>query len=177
MGLISAGIFAANMQSLQGSMVEMLSHGINTVGLFFVYDIIYKRMHTSEMSKLGGIRGVESRFAFMFFIIVLSNVALPFTNGFIGEFLLILGVFQTNMLAASFAGLSIILGAVYMLRAYQKMMLGETNSLTSHFPKLEKQELITLSIIVILIVVMGVYPKPILDITESSIQTLLKGIQ
>jgi NADH-quinone oxidoreductase subunit M len=81
------------------------------------------------------------------------------------------------MLAASFAGLSIILGAVYMLRAYQKMMLGETNSLTSHFPKLEKQELITLSIIVILIVVMGVYPKPILDITESSIQTLLKGIQ
>ena len=177
MGLISAGIFAANVQSLQGSMVEMLSHGINTVGLFFVYDIIYKRMHTSEMSKLGGIRGVESRFAFMFFIIVLSNVALPFTNGFIGEFLLILGVFQTNMLAASFAGLSIILGAVYMLRAYQKMMLGETNSLTSHFPKLEKQELITLSIIVILIVVMGVYPKPILDITESSIQTLLKGIQ
>ena len=94
-----------------------------------------------------------------------------------GISLLILGVFQTNMLAASFAGLSIILGAVYMLRAYQKMMLGETNSLTSHFPKLEKQELITLSIIVILIVVMGVYPKPILDITESSIQTLLKGIQ
>jgi NADH-quinone oxidoreductase subunit M len=177
MGLISAGIFAMNMQSLQGSMMEMLSHGINTVGLFFVYDIIYKRMHTSEMSKLGGIRGIESRFAFMFFIIVLSNVALPFTNGFIGEFLLILGVFQTNMVAASFAGLSIILGAVYMLRAYQKMMLGETNSLTSHFPKLEKQELITLSIIVILIVVMGVYPKPILDITESSIQTLLQGIQ
>lgn len=176
-GLISAGIFAMNMQSLQGSLMEMMSHGINTVGLFFAYDIIYNRMHTSEMTKLGGIRGVESRFAFLFFIIVLSNIALPFTNGFIGEFLLLLGVFQTNMVAASFAGLSIILGAVYMLRAFQKMMLGETNSLTLHFPKLEKQELITLSIIVILIVVMGVYPKPILEITESSIQTLLQGIQ
>ena len=176
-GLISAGIFSLNMQSLQGSLMEMLSHGINTVGLFFVYDIIYKRMHTSEMSKLGGIRGVESRFAFMFFIIVLSNVALPFTNGFVGEFLLILGIFQTNMVAASVAGLSIILGVVYMFRAFQKMMLGETNALTATFAKLDKQEIITLTIIVLLIVSMGVYPKPILDITESSIQTLLQGIQ
>ena len=177
MGLIAAGIFAVNVQSLQGAMMEMMSHAINTVGLFFAYDIIYNRMHTSEMSKLGGIRGVESRFAFLFFIIVLSNVALPFTNGFVGEFLLILGVFQTNMIAASVAGLSIILGVVYMFRAYQKMMLGESNSHTAHFPKLERQEIITLSIIVLLIIGMGVFPKPILDITESSIQTLLQGIQ
>jgi NADH-quinone oxidoreductase subunit M len=176
-GLISAGIFSVNSQSLQGSLMEMLSHGINTVGLFFVFDIIYSRTKTSEMSKLGGIRGVDSRFAFMFFIIVLSNVALPFTNGFVGEFLLILGIFQTNMVAASVAGLSIILGVVYMFRAFQNMMLGETNSLTVQFPQLEKQEIITLTIIVVLIVSMGVYPKPILEITESSIQTLLQGIQ
>jgi NADH-quinone oxidoreductase subunit M len=176
-GLISAGIFSVNTQSLQGSLMEMLSHGINTVGLFFVFDIIFNRTQTSEMSKLGGIRGVDSRFAFMFFIIVLSNVALPFTNGFVGEFLLILGIFQTNMVAASVAGLSIILGVVYMFRAFQNMMLGETNALTANFPKLEKQEVITLTIIVFLIVSMGVYPKPILEITESSIQTLLQGIQ
>jgi NADH-quinone oxidoreductase subunit M len=176
-GLISAGIFSVNSQSLQGSLMEMLSHGINTVGLFFVFDVIYSRTKTSEMNKLGGIRGLDSRFAFMFFIIVLSNVALPFTNGFVGEFLLILGIFQTNMVAASVAGLSIILGVVYMFRAFQNMMLGETNSLTVHFPQLEKQEIITLTIIVVLIVSMGVYPKPILEITESSIQTLLQGIQ
>lgn len=176
MGLISAGIVASNSQSLQGSLMEMLSHGINTVGLFFVYDIIFNRTGTSEMKKLGGIRGIDSGFAFMFFIIVLSVVALPFTNGFVGEFLLILGLFQNSPIAASFAGLSIVLGVVYMFRSFQAMMLGETNTITGHLAKLTRQEKITLYIIVILIISMGVYPKPILDITESSIQTLLVGL-
>lgn len=176
MGLISAGIIAFNSQSLQGSLIEMLSHGINTVGLFFVCDIIFSRTGTVEMKKLGGIRGLDSSFAFMFFIIVLSVVALPFTNGFVGEFLLILGIFQDSPIAASFAGLSIILGVVYMFRSFQTMMLGETNPLTSKLSKLTSQEKTTLYIIVVLIIAMGVYPKPILEITESSIQTLLSGV-
>ncbi|MFM6983788.1 MAG: NuoM family protein [Chitinophagaceae bacterium] len=177
MGLISAGIIACNAQSLQGSLMEMLSHGINTVGLFFVFDILFLRMGTTEMKKLGGIRGLDSSFAFLFFIIVLSVVALPFTNGFVGEFLLIIGLFQTNAIAASFAGLSIILGVVYMFRSYQTMMLGETNQLTAGFTKLTLQEKITLIIIVTLIIGLGVYPKIVLGITESSVQTLLQGIQ
>lgn len=177
MGLIAAGIIAANTQSLQGSLIEMLSHGINTIGLFFVYDIIVLRTGTSEMKKLGGIRGIDSSFAFLFFIIVLSVVALPFTNGFVGEFLLIVGLFESQPIAASFAGLSIILGVVYMFRSFQAMMLGETNSLTSGLPKLNAQEKTILFIVVAMIITFGVYPKMILSITEDSIKTLLQGIQ
>lgn len=177
MGLIAAGIIACNSQSLQGSLMEMLSHGINTVGLFFVVDIIFLRTHTTEMKKLGGIRAIDSSFAFLFFIIVLSAVALPFTNGFVGEFLLILGLFQANPIAASVAGLSVILGVVYMFRSFQAMMLGETNSLTANLPKLSIQEKSTLIIIVVLIIGLGVYPKIILDITEGSVQNLLNGIK
>ena len=140
-------------------------------------DIIFNRAHTTEMAKLGGIRGVNSQFAFLFLVVVLSAVALPFTTGFVGEFLLILGVFESNGIAASFAGLIIILGAIYMLRAFQLIMLGDTNSLTLHFPKLTKQEIITLVIIVILIIGIGVYPKPLLDITENSVNILLQGIK
>lgn len=177
MGLIAAGIVAANTQSLQGSLIEMLSHGINTIGLFFVYDIIYLRTGTSEMKKLGGIRAIDSSFAFLFFIIVLSVVALPFTNGFVGEFLLIVGLFQDQPVAASFAGLSIILGVVYMFRSFQAMMLGETNSLTINLPKLNIQEKTILVVVVVMIIAFGVYPKMILSITEGSIQNLLQGIQ
>ncbi|MDI1234913.1 MAG: NADH-quinone oxidoreductase subunit M [bacterium] len=176
-GLISAGIFAGNIQSIQGSLIEMLSHGINTVGLFIAYDIIYKRTGTSEMSKLGGIRAIDSSFAFMFFIVILSVVALPFTTGFVGEFLLILGLFTSNPIAGSVAGLSIILGVVYMFRSFQKMMLGESSAHILSLPKLDRQEKTSLTIIVILIIGLGVYPKPILDITENAVTTLLEGIK
>ena len=175
--LIAAGLFAMNIQGIQGGLIEMFSHGINTVGLFFIADIIFNRTHTTEMDKLGGIRGVNSQFAFLFLIVLLSAVALPFTTGFVGEFLLILGVFEYNGIIASFAGLSIILGAIYMLRSFQIMMLGQTNALTVNFTKLTTQEKVTLTIIVVMIIAIGVYPKPMLDITEQSVKTLLEGIK
>ncbi len=176
-GLISAGILAANIKSIQGSLIEMLSHGINTIGLFVVYDIIYSRTGTSEMKKLGGIRAIDPAFAFMFFIIILSTVALPFTTGFVGEFLLILGLFENSPMAASVAGLSIILGVVYMFRSFQVMMLGETAPSLLSLPKLTVHEKTTLTIIIVLIIGLGVYPKPILDITENAVKTLLEGIK
>ncbi|MES2617878.1 MAG: NADH-quinone oxidoreductase subunit M [Bacteroidota bacterium] len=175
--LIAAGLLAVNIQSLQGGLIEMLSHAINTIGLFYACDIIFSRMGTTEMQKLGGIRAIDSRFAFLFFIVVLSAVALPFTTGFVGEFLLIVGIFKANAIAASFAGLSVILGVVYMFRSFQTIMLGETNALTATFAPITSREKITLIIIVILIIGIGVYPKPILDITEQSVKTLLEGIK
>jgi NADH-quinone oxidoreductase subunit M len=176
-GLIAAGITASNVQSLQGAMMEMMSHAINTVGLFFVYDIIFNRTGTSEMKKLGGIRAIDPQFAFAFFIIVLSVVALPFTTGFVGEFLLILGLFQASPVLASVAGLSIILGVVYMFRSFQTMMLGEVPSGAASFPRLTIQEKSTLIIILILVIALGVYPDLILGISENSVKTLLEGIQ
>ncbi|MBI4945282.1 MAG: NADH-quinone oxidoreductase subunit M [Bacteroidetes bacterium] len=175
-GLISAGIFSLTVQGLQGGMIQMLAHGINVVGLFFVVDILFNRTQTQELSKFGGIRNVIPYFATMFMIVLLGSIALPLTNGFIGEFLLINGVYQYNAYMAGFAGLTVILGAVYMLRSYQKIMLGETNTLTSTFTDLNFNEKAVFVPIVLLIIVMGVYPKPILDIAEPAIKHIVELI-
>jgi NADH-quinone oxidoreductase subunit M len=175
-GLISAGIFAFNQQGMQGAMVQMLSHGINVVGLFFVLDIIFSRVKTNRIEELGGIAKVAPQLALTFLIIVLGTVALPGTNGFIGEFLLLMGVYNYGIWAAAIAGLTIIFGAVYMLRMYQNVMLGETNSLTITFTDIKGTEKLVLYTICALIIVLGVYPKPILHLTEASVQHLLEQV-
>ncbi len=175
-GLISAGIFAFNQQGMQGAMVQMLSHGINVVGLFFVLDIIFSRVKTNKIEELGGIAKVAPQLAITFLIIVLGTVALPGTNGFIGEFLLLMGVYHYGIWAAAIAGLTIIFGAVYMLRMYQNVMLGETNSLTITFTDIKGTEKLVLYTICALIIVLGVYPKPVLHLTEASVQHLLEQV-
>jgi NADH-quinone oxidoreductase subunit M len=175
-GLISAGIFAFNQQGMQGAMVQMLSHGINVVGLFFVLDIIFSRVKTNKIEDLGGIAKVAPQLAIAFLIIVLGTVALPGTNGFIGEFLLLMGVYNYGIWAAAIAGLTIIFGAVYMLRMYQNVMLGQTNSLTITFTDIKGTEKLVLYTICALIIVLGVYPKPILHLTEASVQHLLEQV-
>ncbi|WP_443937432.1 complex I subunit 4 family protein [Pedobacter sp. MW01-1-1] len=175
-GLISAGIFALNQQGLQGAMVQMLSHGINVVGLFFVLDIIFDRLKTNKIDDLGGIAKKAPQLAIVFLIIVLGTVALPGTNGFVGEFLLLLGVYNYSIWAAAIAGLTIIFGAVYMLRTYQNVMLGKTNTLTETFTDIQGTEKLVLYIICALIIVLGVYPKPILHLTEASVQHLLEQV-
>src|SRR3569832_2089627 len=117
-GLISAGIFSLTLQGLQGGIIQMLSHGSNIVGMFFISDIIMQRMKTRNLPELGGIRNVAPQFATYFIIVLLATVALPLTNGFIGEFLKKNGVYQYNAYMAGVAGLTIILGAVYMLVSY-----------------------------------------------------------
>ncbi|WP_145857472.1 complex I subunit 4 family protein [Pedobacter suwonensis] len=175
-GLISAGIFAFNQQGMQGAMVQMLSHGINVVGLFFVLDIIFSRVKTNKIEELGGIAKVAPQLAIAFLIIVLGTVALPGTNGFIGEFLLLMGVYNYGIWAAAIAGLTIIFGAVYMLRMYQNVMLGQTNSLTITFTDIKGTEKLVLYTICALIIVLGVYPKPVLHLTEASVQHLLEQV-
>jgi NADH-quinone oxidoreductase subunit M len=172
-GLIAAGILAFNMQGVEGGIVQMISHGINVVGLFFICDIIASRTGTSDITKLGGIRNVAPNFALLSLIIVLGSVALPLTNGFVGEFLLIGGLFQQHAVFAAFAGLTIILGAVYMLRSYQQVMLGETNALTQSFTDLTFNEKAVLIPMVVLIVFFGVYPKLLLDLAEPTVSLLV----
>jgi NADH-quinone oxidoreductase subunit M len=172
-GLIAAGILAGNVQGVQGSMIQMISHGVNVVGLFFIADMIERRLGTRDISSLGGIRNLNSQFSVLFLIILLGSVALPLTNGFIGEFLLINGVYQYSAWMAAFAGLTVILGAVYMLRSYQSIMLGETNAVTYVFPPLEGYEKVVLFILCGTIIIFGVYPKPLLDIAEPSVIKLV----
>ena len=175
-GLIAAGIFTLSTQGLQGVMVQMLSHGINVVGLFFVLDIIFSRLQTNKIEELGGLAKVAPQLAITFLIIVLGTVALPGTNGFIGEFLLLFSVYSYNAWLGLIAGLTIIFGAVYMLRMYQKVMLGTTNELTIGFTDIKGTEKVVLYTICVLIVVMGVYPKPILHLSEAAVQHLLEQV-
>lgn len=176
-GLISAGILASNIQGVQGAMIQMLSHGVNVVGLFFIVDLIEQRTSTRDIKELGGIRNIDPKFAVLFLIVLLGSVALPLTNGFIGEFLLLNGVYQYNAWIAAFAGLSVILGAVYMLRSYQSIMLGNPVLQTQGFAPLESSEKVTLYIICAAIIVFGVYPKPLLDIAEPSVVQMVDRVR
>lgn len=175
-GLISAGIFAWNVQGVQGAIIQLFNHGINVVGLFFVLDIIMRRMSTYKLNELGGIATVAPKLAIAFLIILLGTVALPLTNGFIGEFLLLMGIYEWNIWYAAIAGLTIILGAVYMFRMYQQVMLGEVNTYTAAFTDIDVTEGLVLFILCALIIVMGVYPQPILHISEAAVDNLLDQV-
>lgn len=175
-GLISAGIFAWNLQGLQGAMIQMLNHGINVVGMFFIADILIRRMNTREMTQMGGIAKPAPILAITFLIVLLGTVALPLTNGFVGEFLLLMGVYNHNIWLAAISGLTIIFGAVYMLRMYQKVMLGPVNSSTTILKDLDGTEKSVLLVISVLVILIGVYPQPILHISEAAVINLLDQV-
>jgi NADH-quinone oxidoreductase subunit M len=155
-------------------MIQMVNHGINVFGMFFVLDIIIRRMKTRDSFAMGGIAKVAPQFAIAFLIILLGTVALPLTNGFIGEFLLLMGIYQHNIWAAAIAGLTIIFGAVYMLRMYQRIMLGATNTQTSTFIEIDGTEKLVLGVVCALVILIGVYPNPILDISEATVKSLVE---
>ncbi|MCW3075567.1 MAG: NADH-quinone oxidoreductase subunit [Bacteroidetes bacterium] len=176
-GLISAGIFSATQQGLQGAVMQMLAHGVNVVGLFLIADILIRHTGTRHLDKLGGIRGMNGNFAVLFLIILLGSVALPLTNGFIGEFLLINGIYQYGAWFGAFAGLSVILGAVYMLRSYQSIMLGDRKDNNVVFGPLASTDKAILIIICGVIIAFGVYPKPLNDLAEEGVKLLLTNIK
>ena len=172
-GLIAAGIFTLDRIGMQGAMIQMFSHGIVIVGLFFVIDIIISRTTTHEIATLGGIRNNAPRFTSAFIIILLGSVALPLTSGFVGEFMLINAVFQYSIVSGAFAALTMIFGAVYMLRSFQATMLGETSAATKVFADLDTQEKWVLYPIAIMVVLIGIYPAPLLNISEAAVDNLL----
>lgn len=176
-GLITAGVFALNIQGLQGSMVQMLSHGVNVVGMFFIVDIIQRRLKTRNLDELGGLAHNSPMFTILFMIILLGSVALPLTNGFVGEFLLLSGIFQYSSMMAAVCGLTIILGAVYMFRAYQKIMLGEQNARHTEFTRLHSSERIVLIAIAAVIIITGIYPKPILNVAQPALEEILVHVK
>ena len=172
-GLIAAGIFTLDRIGMQGAMVQMFSHGIVIVGLFFIIDIIIARTATQEIATLGGIRNNAPIFTSVFIIILLGSVALPLTSGFVGEFMLINAVFQYSVVSGAFAALTMIFGAVYMLRSFQMTMLGETSAAAKVFADLDRQEKWVLYPIVIMVILIGIYPAPLLKISEVAVDNLL----
>jgi NADH-quinone oxidoreductase subunit M len=176
-GLIAAGIFAWNKAGLQGSLIQMLNHGINVVGLFFVVDLIERRLGTRSLAEMGGIAKSAPKFATLFMIIMLGAVAVPLTNGFPGEFLLLNGVWHYNFWMGAVAGLTIIFGAVYMMRAYGLAMFGEPNSATEKFSDVDGREFLVLGVLAALVLVLGFFPGMILNLTDISVTRILGAVQ
>jgi NADH-quinone oxidoreductase subunit M len=178
-GLIAAGIFAwTSAAGLQGAVIQMLSHGITVVGMFFIMDIIERRMQTRELDQLGGIARVAPKLAIAFLIVMMGSVALPLTSGFIGEFLLLSAVFKYcieyvyGVWFFILPGLTVIFGAVYMLRMYKRVMQGETNTITALFTDIKGSEVVVLSIICFLVIAIGVYPQPVLHISQAAVNDI-----
>lgn len=172
-GLIAAGLLTLNRIGMQGAMVQMISHGIIVFALFYIVDIIFQRTKTHALAELGGIKNAAPVLATIFTVVMLGSVALPLTSGFVGEFLLINSLVQYKIIIGSIAGLTMILGAVYMLRTFQKSMSGEANNLTKTFADLTQHEKRVLYPIVALIILLGIYPDPVLSISESAVNNLL----
>ncbi len=173
-GLMAAGVFAMNLNGVQGAMIQMLAHGVNVVGLFFIIEIIFSRTKTRNIEQLGGITQRTPNLSVYFIILMLGSVAMPLTNGFVGEFLLLSGVYEANKWLGAVAGSTIILGAVYMLRLVQKTMFGNKTSFTEHFADLSMSEKVVLIPLVVMVFWIGLYPNSFLKLTEPAVVHLLQ---
>lgn len=173
-GLIVAGIFSLKTIGMTGAIVQMLAHGVNVVGLFFAAEIILRRTGTLDLTALGGIRNVAPWFSTYFFIMLLASVGMPLTNAFVGEFMLLFAVWQYNTILGIIAGLTIILAAVYLLRMFQRAMLGNTNTVTADFQDLTLSEHLTFIPLIILVFVLGVYPMPVIELVQPVVNQIIQ---
>ena len=173
-GLIAAGCYTLTLDGLSGAVSQMIAHGFVIVGLFFAAEIIFRRYQTNKIADLGGIRVQTPKFTSMFMILVLASVALPGTFNFVGEFTVLYSLSQVNIWFAVLGGTTIILGAYYMLKMFQDVMLGETN--TKIFADVTANEAITFVVIIGFLLFFGLYPKPIVDLVTPSLKEILEVI-
>lgn len=172
-GLMCAALFSGSLNGTQGVMIQMFNHGINIIGLWIVVEITERQFGTRKMSELGGIAQKAPALAILLVIVALANVALPLTNAFVGEFLMFSGLYKFNVWYTVVAGLSIILAAIYTLNMIQKVFYGNTNSVTENGKDISWNERLVLGVLVVLIFFMGVYPKPMIQLTEIAARALV----
>ncbi|MBE98444.1 NADH-quinone oxidoreductase subunit M [Flavobacterium coralii] len=173
-GLIAAGAYTLTLDGLRGAFLQMIAHGFVVVGLFYAAEIISRRYGTEEISEMGGIRIQAAKFSSMFMILVMASVALPTTFNFIGEFELLYSLAQANIWLAVLGGTTIILGAFYMLRMFQQVMLGDKG--VKVFADVTFGEGFTFIIIIAVLIFFGLYPKPIIDFLTPALQKVLLNI-
>ncbi|AEK75193.1 NADH-quinone oxidoreductase subunit M [Rickettsia conorii subsp. heilongjiangensis] len=174
MGYVTIGIFSFTKAGVSGAIFQMLSHGVISSCLFLIVGTLYERLHTKEIAKYGGVASKMPVLAAFFMIAMLGSVGLPGTSGFIGEFLSLLGIYKVNVVATFIAALGIIFGAVYMLKLYKEVMLGEiTNKEIMHFRDLYKYEIISIAPLILLIIYFGLMPSSILNVFSLSVENLL----
>ncbi|MDI6743810.1 MAG: NADH-quinone oxidoreductase subunit M [Thermodesulfovibrionales bacterium] len=176
MGFVTLGIFALNIQGMEGGILQMINHGVVTGALFLSVGIIYDRTHTRQISDYGGVASVMPVYSSLFMVFTLASIGIPATNGFIGEFLIILGGFKANQWAGVLAATGIIIGAGYMLWLYQRVFFMETNQKVAGLADINLREIITLLPMIILIFWIGVYPNLFLDFMHESVKHLLERV-
>ena len=174
MGIIMLGIFAMNSEGIGGSVFQMLSHGIVSGALFMLVGVIYDRRHTKLMSEFGGLASVMPKYAVIFGVMLMASVGLPLTIGFVGEFLVLLGFYNVSPILTILAGTSIIVGAVYMLALYKKSFFGPvTKEENKTLKDLTPKETWSFIPLVAIVIWLGVYPKPVLDPINNSVNAML----
>ena len=178
MSLMCLAIFASDKSGMQGAMLQMFNHGINIIGLWIVADVIEKKYGTRKISDLGGLAQKSPALAILLVIIALANIALPMTNAFVGEFMMFNGVFSSyatkyGIIDMAVAGVCIILAAVYTLNMIKKVFYGNSNALTAGGADISFNVKLSLVIIVVLIFIIGVYPKPMLQLTNDITDAIL----
>ena len=176
LGFIVLGIFAITSQSLTGSVMQMVNHGISTGALFLLVGMIYERRHTRQIAELRGIQSVAPIFSAAFMIVMLSSIGLPGLNGFAGEFLILIGSFQSARWWTIVAATGVILAALYLLWAYQRVFHGEPDEANSSFAEMTLREGALIMVFIGLIGFTGVYPKPMLERIEPSVDKLLEHV-
>ncbi len=178
LGFVMLGVFGFTMEGLQGGILQMVNHGISTGALFLLIGMLYERRHTRAIADFGGIAKVMPFFAFCLVVVALSSIGLPGTNGFIGEFLILVGTFRTHPLATVIAATGVIFAACYMLPLVQRVILNRLDRPENEALKdLGGRERAILAPLLVLIVLIGVYPKPFLDRTEPAVQRILQRVE
>ena len=175
MGFVTLGIFTITQQGLEGSIYQMISHGLVSAALFLSVGVLYERLHTRLINNYGGLVSIMPKYAIIFMIFTLGAVGLPGTSGFVGEFLILMGAFKKSFLVATIASLGVILAAAYMLWMYKRVIFGIViNEKLKKLKDLSKTELFILSSLAFPIIFFGFYPEPLLNTTEVSIKNLIE---
>jgi NADH-quinone oxidoreductase subunit M len=176
LGFIVLGTFAFTTQSISGGVMQMINHGVSTGALFLLVGMIYERRHTRQIAELNGLQKVAPIFAGVFMLVMLSSIGVPGLNGFVGEYLVLIGSFLTARWWTVVAATGVILAALYLLWAYQRVFHGEPDEANKTFRELRLREFATLAPFIALIVFCGVYPKPMLDRIEPSVKALITHV-
>jgi NADH-quinone oxidoreductase subunit M len=177
LGFIVLGTFALTSQSLTGGVMQMVNHGISTGALFLLVGMIYERRHTRQISALRGIQSVAPIFAAGFMVVMLSSIGVPGLNGFVGEYLILIGSFLTSRWWVVVAATGVILAAVYLLWAYQRVFHGEPDEDNRSFPEITLKEAAVLLPFIAIIFFTGIYPKPMLERIQPSVDALISHIE
>jgi len=170
--LMVAAMFVLNYYALQGLLFQVLSHGVTIIALFYIVLLIEEKTGTLELPQMGGIKLLAPNMAILFLLVVLGSIALPLTAGFVGEFLIITGLFQHSIWFALFGGITMVLGAIYMLYAYQRVMLGEKKIGFGNITDLSRMDYVMLIPLITIILILGIYPQPVFNLVEASIHTM-----